>query len=305
MQIDLRGRLDRIAARFPPLRVVLAVQDRYSALRGNQLAAAITLTAFLALFALVLIAVAVVGFVAAGSADVPARVVDNLGLSGDAATTVKDAINKAEQSRRVASVVGFVGLLWAGLGVAAALAYAYNSAWHVPGRGLKDRLVALLWMGGSAVIVAAAFAATASVRWLGPIAAPIVLVIGVALNAALWLWTSAILPNRHVHLRALLPAAVFGAVGLEVLKVIGTLVVPHLVRSSSALYGSIGVVFAILLWLLVLGRLVVYVAVIEVLGWERRHGTVDEVVAVPRLPHHQRVAHGEKLEDALGQKPRV
>ena len=74
MQLDLRGRLDRVAARIPPLRVALAVQDRYSALRGNQLAAAITLTAFLALFALVLIAVAVVGFVSAGSADVPSRV---------------------------------------------------------------------------------------------------------------------------------------------------------------------------------------------------------------------------------------
>jgi len=53
-----------------------------------------------------------------------------------------------------------------------------------------------------------------------------------------------------------------------------------------------------LLWLLVLGRLVVYVAVIEVLSWEKQHGTVDEVVAVPRLPHHQRVAHGEQLEDS-------
>ena len=38
-------RLDRAAARIPPLRVALAVQDRYSALRGNQPAAAITLTA--------------------------------------------------------------------------------------------------------------------------------------------------------------------------------------------------------------------------------------------------------------------
>ena len=45
MQLDLRGRLDRVATRIPPLRVALAVQDRYSALRGNQLAAAVTLTA--------------------------------------------------------------------------------------------------------------------------------------------------------------------------------------------------------------------------------------------------------------------
>jgi membrane protein len=289
MQFDVRGRLDRIAVRVASLRVVLTVQDRFSALHGSQLAAAVTLTAFLALFPMVLIALAVLGFVSAGSADVPSRIVENLGLTGDAAQTVTDAVHKAEESRRVASVVGFAGLLWTGLGFAGALAYTYNSAWHVPGRGLRDRLIALVWLAGTGVIVAAAFAATLSVRWVGVLVAPLLIVGGVVLNAALWMWTSAMLPNRRIGLRALVPAAVIGAVALEVLKIVGTLVVPHLVRSSSALYGTIGVVFAILLWLLVLGRLVVYVAVIEVMGWERGHGTEREEIAVPRLPDAQRV----------------
>jgi membrane protein len=295
VQFDVRGRLERIAARVAPLRVVLTVQDRFSALHGNQLAAAITLTAFLALFPMVLIALAVLGFVSAGSADVPSRIVENLGITGDAARTVTDAVHKAEESRRVASVVGFVGLLWTGLAFASALAYAYNSAWQVRGRGLRDRLVALVWLAGTGVIVSAAFAATLWVRWLGLVVAPLVIVGGVALNAALWMWTSAVLPNRRIGLRALLPAALIGAVALELLKIVGTLVVPHLVRSSSALYGTIGVVFAILLWLLVLGRLVVYVAVIEVMGWERGHGTEREEIAVPRLPGHQRVTVGSDV----------
>jgi membrane protein len=77
---------------------------------------------------------------------------------------------------------------------------------------------------------------------------------------------------------------VVGAVGLEILKLIGGYVVPMLVARSSALYGTLGVVFALLTWLLVLGRLVVLVSVIEVLGWERTHGTDDVVVADPTLP---------------------
>jgi hypothetical protein len=38
VQLDLRGRLDRVAARIPPLRVALAVQDRSQRVaRGEQL----------------------------------------------------------------------------------------------------------------------------------------------------------------------------------------------------------------------------------------------------------------------------
>ena len=110
---------------------------------------------------------------------------------------------------------------------------------------------------------------------------------GLAVNTVLWLWTSWVLPNRRVPWRALLPGAIFGGVGLELLKVAGAYVVPRLVERSSALYGTIGVVFALLAWLLVLGRLVVFVTVIEVDGWERRHGTDEMVVKVPALPDRQ------------------
>ena len=82
-------------------------------------------------------------------------------------------------------------------------------------------------------------------------------------NTAVWLWTAWILPNRRAPLRELLVPAVIGAVALEVLKVLGAYVVPRYVTSSSELYGALGAVFALLLWLLVFGRVVVYVAVIE------------------------------------------
>ena len=49
----------------------------------------------------------------------------------------------------------------------------------------------------------------------------------------------------------------------EILKFIGSFVVPRLVSSSSELYGSLGLVFALLAWLLIIGRLIVYLAVVE------------------------------------------
>ena len=53
-----------------------------------------------------------------GTTDFAAEVVDQLGLEGKAADQVTDAIDTAQGSRRTASVVGLVGLAWAGLGVA-------------------------------------------------------------------------------------------------------------------------------------------------------------------------------------------
>ena len=60
--------------------------------------------------------------------------------------------------------------------------------------------------------------------------------------------------------------------------------VPRFVTSSSDLYGPVGVVFALLAWLLLFGRLVVYSAVLEVVLWEDRHGTVELAIEAPARP---------------------
>jgi uncharacterized BrkB/YihY/UPF0761 family membrane protein len=80
------------------------------------------------------------------------------------------------------------------------------------------------------------------------------------------------------------PAALVGGVALEAMKLVGAYAVPHLVARSSEVYGTIGVVFALLVWLLLFGRVVVYVAIIETRGWERRHGEREVDVEVPALP---------------------
>ena len=278
------GRLERLGERWRWLGFALAVHKRYGELYGNQMASAVTLTAFLTLFPLVLVGIAVVGFLAVGSEDLPERIVENLGLTGRAADTITDAVGTAEKSRRLASIIGIVGLLWTGLGLASAVTYAYNTVWQVRDRGIKDRLVGLSWLAGMGVLLAATFAASSVIELLGGGLTVVVIVAGIALNTALFLWTSWVLPHRRVPIRALLPAALVGGVGLEILKVVGTILVPRLVANSSALYGSIGVVFAMLAWLLVFGRLVVYLAVIEVVGWEHNHGTVSAEIELPRLP---------------------
>ena len=263
---------------------MLRVNERFGAVGGAPHAAAIALSAFLSLFPLLLVAIAIVGWLSSGDASFASRLVDDLGLHGQTARTVSDAISTARGSRRAASIVGVVGLLWSGLGVVGSLQAAINAVWQETGRGLIDRLIAVRWVAGAAVL----FVGSAA---LGPVtgavpgwAAPLLVLVGLALTTVLFTWTYTTLGHSHPGWRDHVPGALLVAVGFEILKAVGSIYIPHAVASSSALYGSIGVVFALLAWLLLYGRLVVYGAVVNVLRWESRHGT--DTVSI-EVPHHE------------------
>jgi membrane protein len=121
------------------------------------------------------------------------------------------------------------------------------------------------------------------IRLLPAFLAPLGVLAGLSVNLGLWLWTFKVLGTREVGWKALLPGAVVGAIGLEVLKFVGGYYVPKAVTHASALYGTLGVVFATLAWLLFFGRLVVYATVTNVVRWEEDHGTVVMEMEVPRV----------------------
>ena len=61
----------------------------------------------------------------------------------------------------------------------------------------------------------------------------IVIALGLAIDVCLWLWTFTVLTNCEVGWRTMLPGAVLGATGLEVLKALGAIWLPRTVASSS------------------------------------------------------------------------
>jgi len=288
-QAESPSLLDRIASRLPFLKPVAAVQRRYGDVGGNQLAAAFTLQAFLSIFPLLLAGLAVIGFVSAhshvtGGADLAGRLVDQLGLKGESAKMLTDAVHAAERSRKAASIVGFLGVLWSGLGLVAALQFAYNSVWQVKDRGMKDKAFGLAWLGGAAILFVGGAAATTALRWLPGFLAPVGILVTFAVSFGLWLWTLRVLPNTKLPWRDLVPGALVGAIGLEILKAVGAYYVPKAVASSSQLYGSLGIVFAVLAWLLLFGRLVVYSSVVNVVRYEKRRGTIRAIIEAPPVP---------------------
>jgi len=274
--------LGPLARRWKWLATVLRVQDRFDEVHGGYLASAVTLAAFTSLFPLLLVAVAVVGFLSLDR-QLPMQIVSRLGLTGDAARTVLIAIDTARHSRKGALGFGTVGLLWSGLGMVAAIQYALDNVWQVTGRGVRDKLAGLIWLVGAVVLFCGSFGLTALLNVV-PALAPLSVGVGFVVDVGLWLWTLHTLLNVSVPWRGLVRSALLGATGLEVLKLVGSIWVPRAVASSSALYGSIGVVFAILAWLFFFGRLIVYVAAYSVVHWEQEHGTVTVEIELPRLP---------------------
>lgn len=274
--------LTRLRARSRVIDGGLAVHERVGAVGGGTLSSAIALAAFLSLFPLLVVGIAVMGFLSAGDVDFADDVVDELGLEGDIANTVLDAIHTAERSRHAATILGLAGLAWSGLAVAGALQATLNAAWQVKGRGLIDKVRAAGWIAGLGVVFLASTAVTPLISDLpGPAIVPSLL-LTLAIDTLVLLSMFRFLTNVRVSWQAHLPGAVLAAVGLGVLKMISGIYVPRLVESSS-LWGTLGVVFALLIWFLLLSRLVIYGAALNVVTYERRHGTVTAEIDVPRI----------------------
>jgi membrane protein len=274
---------------------VLDVQDRVGEVNGGFLASAITISVFTALFPLLLVAIAVVGMLAAGDSTVPTRLIDTLGLSGTAASTMRDAIETASESRQAASIIGLLGLAWSGSGVAVALQQGIRAPWQERSEGIRDRLLGLAWLVAAGIGFAGAMALGTALNFL-PDSVPKALVaagavlFGVVVEIGLFWWMFWGLGTRRVPAKDLLPGAIVAGIGFEALKLVGTVYVPQLVARSSSLYGPLGVVFAILAWLALFARLVVYASTTNAVRYESRVGTTEVLVHVPLIPGREPVA---------------
>jgi membrane protein len=279
--MDIKERLEALGQRWSWLGVALRVQERFSEVGGGPLAASITLSTFLSIFPLALVGISVVGFLSVNQDDFIENVLSTLGLTGGIADVMTEAIDTAANSRRAASIIGLIGLLWTGLAVVGALSFALNSVWQVRGRGIRDKLFGLIWLVGTLVLLFSGLALSSVGTLLPGPAWLAAFPIGALLYSALFWWMFRVIGNAPVSWRRLLPGAISAGVGFQILNTLSGLIVPRLVRGS-ALYGSIGAVFAIIAWLFIFGRLMVYATVLNVVLFERFKGTVT---VEQRVPH--------------------
>jgi membrane protein len=279
-------RLKALGERWKWLGTLLEVNARVGETNGSSVASAATVQFFVALFPLILVAIAVLGFVTSNDSSVTDDIIDALGLTGSAARTVQDAIETAQESKRAATVVGVLGLLWSGLGVTTAVSMAVRTPWQRKIEGIKTKGFGVVWLLVGALTLGGAIGAGALLNRT-PEAIPRAVVtvglilVGIVLELVFFLWTFWILGDRRAGWRSFVPGAVVGALGLEVLKLVGTVLVPRLVASSSSLYGPIGVVFAIIAWLTFFSKLIVYSSALNAVRYEEDHGFTTLEIRAP------------------------
>jgi membrane protein len=263
---------------------------------GSLLAAALTFVSFLALIPLILLAVAVAGFVLRSHPDTLQKLLNQIqkqapgGLGGTLKTAVKTAVDK----RAGIGIVGLVGVALTGLGWVNNLRTATEQVWqHPPLKRsfVKAKIADLFVLAvlGAGLIVSVALTAVGSalthevvkvLSFSGSTATNVlarVVTIGVAVLADMFILGFLLfrLPRATVPRGTAIRAALLAAIGFEILKVVGTYYMAAATKNPAfALFGPI---LGVLLFLNLVFRFLLFCT-----AWTAT-GTPDDPLVEPQM----------------------
>lgn len=276
------GAATTVRRRAPVVDHAFGAYGRYKEDGGDRLASGVTYFGFLSFFPLVALAFSIAGFVVDAVPDAREKLTNQINdyLPGLADKLDVGSIGNAKIG---VGIVGLVGLVLAGLGWIDALRDALRLLWHhsleagnIVTRKLRDIGVlaglGLLLLASTAVTSLSTSAAGAFGRWVGldgSLAARVgtsVLAIAVALaiDVAVYLYLFIRLPRLNKPRERVMRAALLGAVGLEILKLIGTALVGR--TASNPVYGTFAVIVGLLIWINIVTRWTLFVAAWAVTG---------------------------------------
>ncbi len=276
--VSLTERVDAFQQRHRVVGFPIAVVYKYTDDQGGYLAALIAYYGLLSLFPLLLLLSTILKLVLAGDPALQHQVLDS--ALGQFPGIGKDLATKPAGGGTTGIVVGVLGSLYGGLGVAQALQNAMNTAWSIPrnsrpnpfkGRALSLGLLGTLGLGVIATTALTAIASGAGsigdrlgiVFTLGVIAAT------VALNTGIFAFAFKIATARELSLRDVAPGAIGAAVAWQALQLFGASYVAHTASSSSATNGVFGLILGLIAFLYLAATIVVLCVEVNVVR-ERR-----------------------------------
>ncbi|OAA21853.1 membrane protein [Frankia sp. EI5c] len=197
-----------------------------------------------------------------GAADI---VIRRMGLNDEAAM----AVERLFAPRGGTTVTGWtpLGVLWVVLGgvsLAISIQTVYARVFRLAPAGLRGLPAQLLWLCGLILFLAVSTALGAVLT--GTVAGQICYGLIVTVMLALFLWAGVrILTMGRLRWRTAWPTALFTTIGLTGLGVVSRFVFSTTIVANERTYGSIGVVFTILSWLIGFGVVMIGGAVVG--GW--------------------------------------
>jgi membrane protein len=272
--MSVTARLDRFQQRHPGAGFPLAVFYKYFDDQGNYLAAIITYYALVSLFPLLLLLTTILGFVLKGDPELQKRILNST-LSQFPVIGEQLGTPKGLQGNTVGIIVGIVGSIYGGLGVAQAAQHAMNTAWAVPrnerpnpfrARGRSLLLLGTAGLGILATTVLSALGSSAESfgARLGLDFKLLLTAASVVVNAAIFLLAFRVATARPVSYRDIAPGALLSAVAWQVLQSLGTAYIGHVVKNASALNAVFALILGLIAWIYLSSVLVVLCAEVNV-----------------------------------------
>jgi membrane protein len=274
--VGLTDRLDRLqrnhrAAGFP-----LAVVYKYVDDSGPYLAALITYYAFVSLFPLLLLSSTLLSHLLRGDPELQQRLI-NSALHQFPVVGAQLQTPEGLSGGVGGLVIGVLGALYGGLGVAQAAQHAMNTAWAVPRNKrpnpflARGRSLLLLSIGGLMVLGSTALSTlgSTSVGSFGPALKVLVLAGSLALDAAVFLLVFRLATPRPLTVRQVLPGALAAAVAWQLLQTFGVAYVGHVIRNASATNGVFALVLGLLAFLYLAATVVVLCVEVNVVRVDR------------------------------------
>jgi membrane protein len=243
------------------------------------MAAGVTYFAFLGLFPVLLLAASVFGLFLAGDALLQQELFDAIlrTFPGGLGEQLVHEVSSVVDSAGVTGLIGLVGFVYAGLRTVDKLRIGMELIWKgrvekpdVLRDNLQD-LLALVVLGGIGVLSLGltgvvtretshvmTLLGLADVGGYGLLTWVVGIGLAVAADVVVFLWLLRVVPSVSYPLRRLVPGALFGAAGFEVLKLIGGYYLSLIDGSvtASAFGGAVG----LLVWINVVARFAFFTA---------------------------------------------
>jgi membrane protein len=259
-------RVDHLQRTHPRAGLPIAVIYKFVDDQGNYLAALIAYYGFVSIVPLLLLSSTILGLVLHGDPQLQQQVL-NSAVGQFPVVGTQLAYQHGISGSGVGLVIGVLGTLYGGLGAAQAAQNAMNTMWRVPRNErpnpIKSRARSLLLLAvvGLSVLGTTGLAALGStVSAFGPGTKVLIVLLGLAVNTAVFTLGFRVATARELSLRDSLPGAVAAAFSWQALQYIGTWYVGSTVAKATDVNAVFALILGLVVWLY-LESLIVVIAV--------------------------------------------
>ena len=251
------------------------VQELDARVGGGILAGALAFRIFLFMVPFVYVVFTVVGAVSGAISQDPAQLARDIGITGVLASAVVKTQDQSAWTLAVLVAGAAVALFLTAGSLLKALYVVHWLIWRIP-RVTPGGVVPRLLLIGFTLAVSALGVVVNDVRKSSGIAGAVTAIVVVtALSFGLWWRVSWKLPHAPAPASALVPGALLMAIGADVLHLLTTYWIGHLVARKTSTYGPVGIALAVLLWVYILGRIIVASAGLNAALFYRAEGPIQ------------------------------